>query len=342
MPTKETMENIADTIDSLINADFSAGGVIRKLYTHARAREGRSPTLVAAEKLNSVLTERGKIVLILTGAVMGTALRGVPLFVGETDGPPGAVALARILTQLRVVPVLVTDEEAVNSISAQACAAGLYVTDFKTAKENVLEAEVGTTAVVQGFPKDDKKALTVSRDMVKKLKPAAVVAIEKMGPNERGMVWSASLGKRLPDQIRLDYLIEEARKHGAVAIGIGDRGNEMGMARIKEGITKDIPFGKDLPASVETDVVVTSTVSNWGAYGVAACLLALLNKPEFLYSAELESKVLEKAVETGCIDGVTGFAEPSVDGLPAYVNASVVQLIAYTVRKGLAGWLAKV
>ncbi len=61
MPSKETVERIADSLDRLISADFSGRGIIDKLYGHARARERRSPTLVAAEKLRDALSEPGKV-----------------------------------------------------------------------------------------------------------------------------------------------------------------------------------------------------------------------------------------------------------------------------------------
>ena len=346
MPSKESVERIADNIDRLISTDFSGRGIINKLYAHARAREGRSPTLVAAEKLKDALSEPGKVAALITGFVCPYKLRGMPCVIGETDGPPGMVALARILAQsLRAIPVLVTEEVAVEAMSACARAAGLFVTDLESARTNMLEAKAGTTAVVLGFPMGDEPGRKTAKEMVEKLKPAAVVVSEKMGPNERGIVVSSS-GTRLNDQIRADFLIEEARKRGAPAIGIGDGGNEMGMILIKEGVYKDVPYGRDsrtgdgpMTPAVETDVILPSVVSNWGTHAIAACLLALLDKPELLYTEELEARVLERAAESGYIDAASNMCEPAVDGLPLDVHTSFVKLLATIVKKGLIGWV---
>ncbi len=346
MPSKELIERIADNIDMLISTDFSGRGIINKLYAHARAREGRSPTLVCAEKLRDTLSEPGKVALIITGFVCPYELRGMPCVIGETDGPPGAAALARILAQsLRAIPVLVTEEVAVEAMSACARAAGLFVTDLESARENMLEAKAGTTAVVLGFPMGDETGRKTAKEMVNKLHPAVVVVSEKMGPNERGIVVSSS-GTKLNEQIRADFLIEDARKRGAPAMGIGDGGNEMGMILIKEGIYRDVPYGKEsrfgggpMTPAVETDVVLPAVVSNWGTHAIGACLLALLEKPGLLYTEELEACVLKRAAESGYIDSVSNLCEPSVDGLPLDVHTSFVKLLATIVRKGLTGWV---
>ncbi|MFH1169692.1 MAG: glutamate cyclase domain-containing protein [Chloroflexota bacterium] len=346
MPSEETLERIADSIDRLISIDFSGRGIIGKLYAHARAREGRSPTLVAAEKLKAALSEPGKVAVIITGFVCPYELRGMPCVVGETDGPPGAVALARILAlSLRAIPVLVTEEVAVEAMSACARAAGLFVTDLESARKNSLEAKMGTTAVVLGFPMGDEAGKKAAREMVQRLQPAAVVVSEKMGPNERGVVVSSS-GTKLNEQIRADFLIEEARRRGAPAIGVGDGGNEMGMILIKDGIYKDIPYGKEsrfgggpMPPAVETDVILPAIVSNWGTHAIGACLLAMLDRPELLYTEELEARVMERAAECGYIDASSNLCEPAADGLPLGVHTSFVKLLATVVRKGLTGWV---
>ncbi|HKB36903.1 MAG TPA: glutamate cyclase domain-containing protein, partial [Gemmataceae bacterium] len=66
------------------------------------------------------------------------------------------------------------------------------------------------------------------------------------------------------------------------------------------------------------DELIVCGVSNWGAYGLAAGVLHLLGVDEdaTLFSIEHERELLRMMVEKGpLVDGVTGRAEVSVDGL---------------------------
>jgi thiamine pyrophosphate-dependent acetolactate synthase large subunit-like protein len=72
-------------------------------------------------------------------------------------------------------------------------------------------------------------------------------------------------------------------KEGVLTVGIGDGGNEIGMGNIYDTVRKVVPYGDQCkcPAkcgiadSTLVDVTVVATVSNWGAYGIEACLAAL-------------------------------------------------------------------
>jgi hypothetical protein len=71
---------------------------------------------------------------------------------------------------------------------------------------------------------------------------------------------------------------------------------------------------------------VLSGVSNWGSYGIAACL-SLLKKLEYKHDGENELRLLNRIVDTGAIDGVTMESKPFVDGVPTSINDLVVDLI---------------
>ena len=64
-----------------------------------------------------------------------------------------------------------------------------------------------------------------------------------------------------------------------------------------------------------TDVVVAATVSNWGAYGIAAALAVLLQRPDVLHTPQMEEDILRACAREGLIDGVSGQVAPSADGL---------------------------
>jgi D-glutamate cyclase len=84
---------------------------------------------------------------------------------------------------------------------------------------------------------------------------------------------------------------------------------------------------------VATDVHVAAGVSNWGAYGIAACLAALLGRPELLHDAEIERFMLHESVRTGAGGG--GLHPLSVDGLPLTVHIAVLELMRSVVVEGL-------
>jgi hypothetical protein len=65
---------------------------------------------------------------------------------------------------------------------------------------------------------------------------------------------------------------------------------------------------------VATDVLVVAGTSNWGAYGIEACLAAIAGKPDLIHSARVEQFMLEECVRTGGVDGSTGRQILQVDG----------------------------
>ena len=117
----EALRSLADRLEQLMTLDIACRGVIKPLYEAATAQQGGPLVLKAAE----VLLQRvkpGDAVFIATGWV------DQPLVDpghGETDGPPGAVALARALRLIcKARPIILTDECLTEGISQLARAAG--------------------------------------------------------------------------------------------------------------------------------------------------------------------------------------------------------------------------
>jgi hypothetical protein len=81
-------------------------------------------------------------------------------------------------------------------------------------------------------------------------------------------------------------------------------------------------------------LLLTATVSNWGAYGVSACLAILLNNPDVFHSPEIERRILEHTSDAGFIDGISGFVEPGADGLNFKVHCHLVSLLGEVVERG--------
>ncbi len=103
-------------------------------------------------------------------------------------------------------------------------------------------------------------------------------------------------------------------------IGIGDGGNEIGMGKIRwDTIRRNIPNGGLIACRVPTDHLIVAGVSNWGAYALAAGVAYLrgVKLDPALFDIERERELLRVMVEAGpLVDGVTGRATVSVDGLP--------------------------
>ena len=339
----EDAQSIAfgEAIDRLITVDVGGRGAIPILYGAARARQKRPLTLAAAEALIEA-TRPGDAVIIATGA--SSQRLGIDPGIGEMDGPPGAVALARSLGRgLRAVPVFVTEEAQVGPLTEAALGAGLTATTLEGAGEQALGASYNSAVVVEGFPNQDEAARAAAPHMLDRLQPKALVVIEKAGRNEVGIYHGTAGGDTSAGKARIDDLVEEAGRRGIVTIGIGDGGNEIGMGAIHSTIVEEIPYGRacrcpcgrGIAPVTGTDVLIAATVSNWGAYGIMAALAILLDQSGLAHGAEQEARILEACARAGYLD-TAGYADPTADGLPQRTHLALVDLLTVIVQAPFA------
>ncbi|AIF70060.1 hypothetical protein PAP_08360 [Palaeococcus pacificus DY20341] len=122
-----------------------------------------------------------------------------------------------------------------------------------------------------------------------------------------------------------DGLFLDARELRIPTIGIGDGGNEVGMGIVRRLIKKHVPLGEKIASIVETDELVLSAVSNWGAYGLVA--QASLDFGKNLFKGWDERENLETIVKAGLIDGVLKKETLSVDGLSVDLHERFVELL---------------
>jgi hypothetical protein len=324
--TEPHIAQIGELLDRLMTIDMrpkGRQGILPRLYEAARRSAGEPLTLAAARTLFRV-AKPGSTVLLTTGA-------GHPDFlpVGETDGPPGVVAIASVLALgMGVVPVLVTEAEFVDNLRTTALAGGLGIRDYEAA------CRVPFTCAVLPFPADDS-AERVATEYLERFKPVALVSSEKIGPNPKGVAHYASGVAMPPGRARVELMFEHGKLAGLPSIGIGDNGNEIGCGLIIEAVQEHKPHGRicrcpcagGLATRVATDVLVIGNNSNWGAYGVAACLAAIIGRPDLIREPELERRVLEWCAMSGAADGSTGRATDGVDGTPPEVSASIQHLM---------------
>jgi len=136
------LDMVGEAVDRLITIEAKnpgmPHGVLLPMYLAARKANGDKPvTMSAAEGLKKHLG-KGDVVFIMTGAGYEPTMPK-----GESDGPPGAASLARILYRgLGAIPVFVNEECHADPIVASSEAAGLMVKLFEQARDRHLGAAI--------------------------------------------------------------------------------------------------------------------------------------------------------------------------------------------------------
>jgi D-glutamate cyclase len=251
---------------------------------------------------------------VVTGFIIPTA--DPPA--GETDGPLGALFLARALVPLGIPVILVTDP-----FAAPALAAGLA------------GCRLGDMVPVEVVPESFKLEL-----MLRDLAVTHLIALERVGPShtpasvagqpgadqfavppEHRDRCHTMRGRDITDLMRPAHrLFEVPAADRPVTIGIGDGGNEVGMGKLPwDTIRRNVPGGDVVACRVPTDFLIVAGVSNWGAYALAAGVRHLRGAAfdGDLFDIDRERELLQVMVDHGpLVDGVTGRREAGVDGLP--------------------------
>jgi len=228
---------------------------------------------------------------------------------GETDGPLGALFLARALTPLGIHAAVATDVFCRRAIEVGLGAAGL--------SSSVPIIDLANADSLPG---------------------THLVALERVGPGCDGRCYNMR-GRDISAQMSPAHLFfEDAYGPRFVAtVGIGDGGNEIGMGKVPwDVIRRNVPNGALIACRVPTDRLIVAGVSNWGAYALAAGVLLLrgaMPDPS-LFDVERERELLRIMVENGpLVDGVTGKPTLSVDGLPFEEYVKPLRRL-----KDLLGW----
>lgn len=337
-------EVFGKNVDRLVTVEMKRSGaphagVIEKLYEVAFAERGRPLALLAAERLRDTV-KPGDYVFITTGS-------GKPPWRprGETDGPLGAVSMARaIKLGLGGRPVYIAAEPYLPPVVAASEAAGIT----PSADRGMAEYDgFYPTALVRPFTLDPAAARQQAQDMLDDLQPAAVIAIETLGPNENGVIHSVTGFEREAEFVAHAYhLVETANRRGLLTVGMGDFGNEVGHGRIAQQLMAREPYWGRCKCAcqgstvchVPCDVLVPAAVSNWGGYAVAACLAFLLGKPDIFQDAAVERRMGIDCVYAGA-EGEGGMKQPWVDGTSPETQEAVVTMLHMLVRNALASAL---
>ncbi len=333
------ISSFGEEIDRIITLDLPFRGVIGLLYPRAREKAGEPLAMKAAQKLKSVLKGK-KVVFIATGWPDRPHINPE---IAETDGPPGAAVLGRALHHgFDTIPFFLIERALVKPMGKVVQSAGFKILNPEEAIAAAHSPSAIHAAPVIEFPADTKFARERAISLIDQYEPAAVISIEKGGMNEKGIIHTSRGHDTTEHMAKVDLLIEEAKRRNILTVGIGDGGNEIGMGIIKNEIKELLPFGDRCrcpcgggiaPANV-TDLLVTATVSNWGAYGISACLAILLKNPDIFHDPDMEQRVLNRASDAGFIDGISGFVDPGADGLNVKIHCHLVALLREIVERG--------
>ena len=275
MPTQRQTEVIC-RIEQFSRRD--PGG--RGLATHAQAG------LLLPASQESLASER---IIIVTGFCIRAAMAG------ETDGPPGALAIAEALTRLGKTVLLLTDDFSAPLLDAGAAVSGTAV---PVARINLPQADADAAI----------------DDLIENFSPTHVLAIERPGNAADGHRYSMR-GEMLDDLVpAADRLLAPPQQRNYATLAIGDGGNELGLGGLREQLKGGIDHGELIFCATAADYVVPAGISNWGAYALVAALSVISGK-QLLRPPEHERTILQAMIAAGAVDGCTRQQALSVDGL---------------------------
>ncbi|MBQ7535407.1 MAG: DUF4392 domain-containing protein [Stomatobaculum sp.] len=228
--------------------------------------------------------ERGTVLLTTGFYVAGFA---------ETDGPLGTVAAARALKNLGFNPVIVTDRYC----------------------EGYFEPE-GLETVYLDLDADDDAAA----ELLEMYHPVGLISIERCGRDKNG-VYANMRGIDIGHGTAPCDALFTAALGKIPTIGVGDGGNEIGMGNVARAVEERLSL---TPSEIRADILVIATVSNWGAYGIAAALSELTGKNLLMTFAEAES-FLRRTVELGSVDGISHEHKICVDGFGPATEQEILE-----------------
>ncbi|MCY3784637.1 MAG: DUF4392 domain-containing protein [Chloroflexi bacterium] len=224
--------------------------------------------------------------MLLTGFPVGG--------IGETDGPPGAMAVGQTLAALGWGVVTV------------ACDTTFPVVD-------ALLADIGPVIAAPITERDTQAACEALR---REYSPDLVVAIERPGATADGR----RLTMRGEDITGIAAALDPLMR-APLSVAVGDGGNEIGMGVIAPSLqAKGLIPGVSVTRASH---LLLAEVSNWGAYGLVA-MLDFVTGRDTLPDGDTEQEWIERLVAAGAVDGMTRSNTAMVDGHSLEVNARML------------------
>ena len=312
-----------DALQARIQRDEGGRGIAALLRPNQLLTAGE--TLLQSPTSNS---QSG--VLLLTGFPC-LRERKPPI---ESDGPPGAVALAFTLLALGRAPVTMLIEDHSAKV-LEGCAAAADVQD----------------ATVASFPTRDRwSADDDARLDALRAGACSVVSIERAGEASDGTCYTM---RGLPMGPSLLGGINRVAQpgDGTLTIGIGDGGNELGMGNLHADIVRTIKLGEQIGCVVPSDAPLVASVSNWGGYALS-CAVAVLDWDargsddagrtsaeaqlrRLVPDREMARRALLACSDAGAVDGITAAGDGSCDGMPLEAHLNLLDELRAIALEGM-------
>ena len=280
------------------NADAAAEIATAVFPTDSRglgACRGLLPVDAYARAAVAIADRRPTQAMLLTGFPVGG--------IGETDGPPGAMAVGQTLAALGWGVVTVACDTTVPVVDA-------------------LLADVGP---VVAAPITERDAQVACETLRRELAPDLVVAIERPGTTADGR----RLTMRGEDITGIAAALDPLMR-APVSVAVGDGGNEVGMGAIAPYLdAKGLLPGVSV---IRASHLLLAEVSNWGAYGLVA-MLDLVTGHDTLPDGATEAGWIGRLVAAGAVDGMTRSNTAMVDGHSLAVNARMLARLRAIVER---------
>ena len=280
------------------------------------------------------------------GIVTGFCVADLEPPVAETDGPPGALYLARALSALGCDVALISDRYAMPLLDLGCRLWGLHVERFEIPFERdrdeswiddlfqspigqrlthlITIERVGPSHTLDSLAAQSRATPPLLDWFSQEVPPAHRDACHNM----RGII----IDEYTAPAHRL-FEAAQSRKRGIKTIAIGDGGNEIGMGTIPWEVLRAALNGENagrIICRITADLLIMAGVSNWGAYALACAVANLRGRRDLLaeWTSEWQRELIELLVrEGGAIDGLTRRREPTVDGLSLDFYLAVLEQI---------------
>lgn len=298
---------IFNEIDQIINIDIM-GRRNRELYSSAKKP---TPLCLEAAKIINKSIMLGSSVFIASGFPI------IPNIKPETDGPIGAIVLAKALEKLNVRTFFITDDLSKELHSAL-----------------VRKTEVKNSSIIC-IPAERSAAIESCKLALMEHKPSLLIAVERPGINQHGIYCNMNGDDISPYVGKIDYMFKEAHEKNIPTIGVGDGGNEIGMGNIYEDVAQILPLGSIIASKTRTTSLVVSAVSNWGIYGIVAAL-SILKGFSLMHNSTIEKMLIETCIKSGAVDGISKTSSYSVDGIPSDFHGHIVDILNFITVQGIS------
>ena len=240
--TPERLRTFGLFVDRLVTLDIQTRSQHFGLYQAAFDLQGEPLCLRAARTMIEAIRPQERSTALFTTGFFSPAY-----WCGEQDGPVGVACLARALeTGLDVRSVIATDEELVAGVEAACRGAGYKTFDV----EHALTVPKGRGIAVVGISKDEGEALIQVQELMDRVQPGFVAAVERPSANSKGHYHNLRGLNMTPLTGKTDCVFEEAQRRGIVTIAVGDGGNELGYGAIERGRRGSAAQRRTLPMSL--------------------------------------------------------------------------------------------